>query len=111
MHQQMMQSIPFAGGTLHDPRWGSLRHAVAVLREDSLINEVSDRPLRPQSMPCVSLRGRTLTPGAIDAHRHLVLTAVRFQRLDEMPVTTVAMGGFVARRAIVRAGCFVKHAL
>jgi imidazolonepropionase-like amidohydrolase len=72
----MMQSIPFAGGTSHDPRQDSRRDAVAVLLEDSLINEVSDRPRRAQSIRCIGSRGSTVTPGLIDARRHLVLTRV-----------------------------------
>ena len=76
MHQQMMQSIPFAGGTLHHPRQDIFCHAVAVLPEGGLINEVSDRPRRAQSIRCIGSRGSTVTPGLIDARRHLVLTRV-----------------------------------
>ena len=109
MHQQMMQSIPFADGTLRDPRQGIFCHAVAVPLEASLINEGSDRPLRAQAIPCVTLRGRTVTPGQSDARRHLVLTAV--ERPGEMAVTTLAPAGPVAYRAIARACCFVEHGL
>ena len=111
MHHQMMRSIPLAVGTLLDPRQDSLCHAVAVRLEDGLISEISHRPLHAQSIACVGLRGRSVTPGLTDARRHLVLIGMRrLQRLGKMPVTTVAMGGSVARPAIVRAGCFVKHA-
>jgi hypothetical protein len=106
----MMPSIPFAGGTSHDPRQDALCHRVAVLREDNLSDEVSDRPLRAQSSPCISLGGRTAAPGLIDAPRRRVLSGVRLRPPGRMPVMPIATGGSLAEQAIMRAWCFVKHA-
>lgn len=106
-----MQSIPFVGGTSHGPRQDVLCHRVAVLREDKLSDGVSERTLRARLSPGISLGGRTAAPGMIDGPRRRVLSGARLRRPGDMPVTPIATGGSLAVRPIMRACCFVKHAL
>ncbi|HJU15447.1 MAG TPA: amidohydrolase family protein [Stellaceae bacterium] len=61
-----------------------------VLVEEGLIREVSDRPLRMDGAETVDLAGRTLMPGLIDAHVHVLAVDAALARLSERPMTLVA---------------------
>jgi imidazolonepropionase-like amidohydrolase len=77
---------------------------VEVLVEDGLVKEVSDRPIKVASAARINLGGRTLMPGLIDAHIHLVLTEVNLQILADVPLTLLAAKGSVAARAMLMRG-------
>ena len=99
-----MNAFLFTGGRFLDPRQDELRDGVEVLVENGLIKEVADRPIQTQSATRVDLRGRTLMPGLIDAHIHLVLTEVNLQLLADVPLTLLAAKGSVAMRAMLMRG-------
>lgn len=99
-----MQSFLFAGGRFLDPRQNELRDGVEVLVEGGQIKEVSDQPIRAQSATRIALNGRTLMPGLIDAHIHLVLTEVNLHLLADTPLTLLAAKGSVAMRAMLMRG-------
>lgn len=99
-----MQSFLFAGGKFLDPRQDSLRDGVEVLVENGVVKEVSDQPIRAQAATRIDLNGRTLMPGLIDAHIHLVLTEVNLQLLADTPLTLLAAKGSVAMRAMLMRG-------
>ncbi|MDQ1077707.1 amidohydrolase family protein [Pseudoroseomonas cervicalis] len=71
-----MTSYLFTGGPVLDPRQGVLREGLEVLVEGGRIREVSDTPIRSPSAERVELRGRTLMPGLIDAHVHVIASQV-----------------------------------
>ncbi|HKE42382.1 MAG TPA: amidohydrolase family protein, partial [Casimicrobiaceae bacterium] len=77
-----MTSYLFSGGRLLDPRRDELVEGVEVLIEDGLIKEVSERPIKGGNAQRINLAGRTLMPGLIDAHIHVVLTEVNLQLLS-----------------------------
>ena len=58
-----------------------------------MVKEVSDRPIRAAGAERIDLRGRTLMPGLIDAHIHVVLTEVNIQLLSDVPLTLLAAKG------------------
>ena len=99
-----MTSYLFTGGRFLDPRQDALRDGVEVLVEDGLVREVSDRPITATAATRVALGGRTLMPGLIDAHIHIVLTEVNLALLADMPLTLLAAKGSVAMRAMMRRG-------
>ncbi|MDI3309349.1 MAG: amidohydrolase family protein, partial [Acetobacteraceae bacterium] len=74
-----MAGYLFSGGRFLDPRRDVLRDDIEVLVEGSLVKEVSDRPIRSSAAERIDLAGRTLMPGLIDAHVHIVLTEVNVQ--------------------------------
>ena len=76
-----MASFHFHGGRFLDPRLDELQDGVDVLIEDGIVKEVSDRPLKSASATRIDLRGRTLMPGLIDCHVHIVLTEVHLHVL------------------------------
>jgi len=100
----MMSSFVFTGGRFLDPRQDALRDGVEVLVEDGKIKEVADTAIRSQAATRIELGGRTLMPGLIDAHIHLLLTEVNLQLLSDVPLTLLAAKGSVAMRAMLMRG-------
>lgn len=89
---------------LLDPRQDELRDGMQVLIEDGIVREVSAAPIASTSAERVDLAGRTLMPGLIDAHIHLVLTEVNIRLLSDVPLTLLAAKGSVAARAMLLRG-------
>jgi imidazolonepropionase-like amidohydrolase len=99
-----MGSYLFTGGRFLDPRRDDLIDGIQVLVEDNLIKEVSDRPISADGAQRIDIGARTLMPGLIDAHIHLVLTEVNLQMLADVPLTLLAAKGSVAMRAMLERG-------
>ncbi len=99
-----MASFIFTGGRFLDPRREALREGVDVLVEGGRIKEVADGSIRSAEAARIDLRGRTLMPGLIDAHIHLVLTEVNLQLMADVPLTLLAAKGAVAMRAMLMRG-------
>lgn len=99
-----MSSYLFFGGRFLDPRQNDLRDGVEVLVEGGTVKEVSDRPISAASALRVDLRGRTLMPGMIDAHIHIVMTEVYMQNLADTPLTLLAAKGAAAMRSFLMRG-------
>jgi len=97
-------SYLFHGGRFLDPRRDALADGVHVLVEGDLIKEVADRPITAAGATRVDLKGRTLMPGLIDAHIHIVMSEVNIHHLDGVPLTLLAAKGSVSARAMLRRG-------
>ncbi len=80
------------------------REGQHVLIEDGVIREVSDRPLQSQSAEAVDLHGRTLMPGLIDAHVHVMAVDAALARLAEEPMTLVATKAARVLEGMLRRG-------
>lgn len=99
-----MTSFLFTGGRFLDPRRDELREGVEVLVEGNVIKEVSDRPITASSAQRIAIGNRTLMPGLIDAHIHIVLTEVNLRLLADVPLTLLAAKGAVQMRAMLERG-------
>ena len=99
-----MSSYLFHNLRLLDPRQDELCDGMQVLVEDGIVREVSARPISSSAAEHVDLGGRTLMPGLIDAHIHLVLTEVNIRMLADVPLTLLAAKGSVAARAMLMRG-------
>ncbi len=86
-----MAAVIFANGAVLDGAARERREGCHVLVEDGLIREVSDRPIRSDAAETVDLKGRTLMPGLIDAHVHVVAVDQVLARLSERPVSLVTL--------------------
>src|SRR6201984_2156454 len=62
-----------------------------VLVENGRIREVSDRPIKSASAETIGLAGRTLMPGLIDAHVHVLAVDAALARLSDRPVTLLSL--------------------
>ncbi len=99
-----MAAFVFTGGRFLDPRRDELIDGIEVLVEDGLIKEVSDRPISASAAARVPIGNRTLMPGLIDCHIHIVLTEVNLRLLDDVPLTLLSAKGSVAMRAMLMRG-------
>ena len=99
-----MTSYVFSGGRFLDPRRDELQDGISVLVEDGMVKDVADRPITAADATPIDLRGRTLMPGLIDAHIHVVLTEVNLRLLSDVPLTLLAAKASVAMRAMLHRG-------
>ena len=99
-----MTSYLFSGGRFLDPRRDELREGISVLIEGGTVKEISERPLKASTAQHIDLAGRTLMPGLIDAHIHVVLTEVDLQRLSGVPLTLFAAKASASMHAMLMRG-------
>jgi imidazolonepropionase-like amidohydrolase len=97
-------SYLLSGGRFLDPRKNELQDGISVLVEGGSVKEVSDRPITCSTAARIDLHGRTLMPGLIDAHIHVVLTEVNLRLLADVPLTLLAAKGSAAMRAMLHRG-------
>jgi imidazolonepropionase-like amidohydrolase len=79
------EMILLRNGALFDGVIGELRAPVDVLIEGTRIKEISEKPLAPGDAQVIDLAGRTIMPGLIDAHVHVIAADANLGKLDEMP--------------------------
>jgi imidazolonepropionase-like amidohydrolase len=99
-----MTSFLFHNLRLLDPRRDELIDGMQVLVEDGIVREVADRPIASTAARRIDLAGRTLMPGLIDAHIHVVLTEVNIRLLSDVPLTLAAAKASVSMRAMLMRG-------
>jgi len=99
-----MPSILFHNLRLLDPHRDELVDGMEVLVEDNIVREVSDRPITGVGPFRIDLGGRTLMPGLIDAHIHVVLTEVNLRLLSDVPLTLLAAKASASMRAMLMRG-------
>jgi imidazolonepropionase-like amidohydrolase len=71
-----MSALLFTGGQFLDPVSDRLIDGVEVLIEGDRVKEVSDKPIISSTATRIDLRGKTLMPGLIDMHVHVVSAVV-----------------------------------
>lgn len=89
----MSSSSPvlLSGGRLLDPRSDELLDAHDILIEGLKIVEVSDKPIKSSVATRIDLAGRTVMPGLIDCHTHVVAYEVDFLRNAVLPSSLAAL--------------------
>jgi imidazolonepropionase-like amidohydrolase len=80
------------------------REGMHVRLDGERIAEVADRPLKGGDVPVIELAGRTLMPGLIDCHVHVMATISDLGRLERLPVTYVAAQAGKLLEAMLRRG-------
>jgi imidazolonepropionase-like amidohydrolase len=99
-----MTSFLFHNLRFLDPRRDELLDGMQVLVEDGIVREVADRPIANAAAQRIDLAGRTLMPGLIDAHIHVVLTEVNIRLLSDVPLTLMAAKASASMRAMLMRG-------
>ena len=98
MSAVILENCAILDGTRKERREG---HHVLV--EEGRIREVADRRLKSASAEAIDLKGRTLMPGLIDAHVHVMAVDSTLARLAERPQNLLAfeagqvLGGMLRR--------------
>ena len=85
-----MSQILFENAGLIDGLSEVRREGMHVLVEGQRIAEVSDRPIKAANARRFELKGRTLMPGLIDAHVHVIATSLDLGRIAMEPATLTA---------------------
>jgi imidazolonepropionase-like amidohydrolase len=86
-----MVAIIFANCAVLDGTSKERREDHHVLVENGKIREVADRPIESAASDTVDLAGRTLMPGLIDAHVHVLAVDAALARLSDRPVTLLTL--------------------
>jgi imidazolonepropionase-like amidohydrolase len=102
--EQAMTAIILANCALLDGTRGERREDHHVLIEDGRIREVADQPLASVAAETIDLKGRTLMPGLIDAHVHVLAVDAALARLAEQPLTLVTMQAARVLEGMLRRG-------
>lgn len=86
-----MNSYIFHGGKVLDVDQGVLLDGVEVQVEGDRIVRVSSQKIDPSGAARVDLKGRTLMPGLVDAHVHVIATLVDLAKNAELPSSLIAL--------------------
>jgi imidazolonepropionase-like amidohydrolase len=92
---KVSQAVVFENARLLDGRSSEGEHDRFVRVEGSLIEEISDRPIRDGGARTIDLKGKTLMPGLIDCHVHVVAGLVN---LGQNALLPDALAAFHAAR-------------
>jgi imidazolonepropionase-like amidohydrolase len=99
-----MNSVLFRNGALLDPMQPELVPGSDVLVEDGIIREVSDKPIKSQSAQVIDVKGKTIMPGLIDLHVHVVAIEFNLPRVATLPNVLVTLRAVPIMRAMLRRG-------
>jgi imidazolonepropionase-like amidohydrolase len=86
-----------------DPEAGELHGGHELVVEGDAIREVSAAPIRLEKADAIDCGGRTLMPGLIDSHVHVVLSEVVIRNMESVPLTLMtARAAELMRRMLDR---------
>src|SRR5215510_15520548 len=99
----------------HCTLWGGtspeLREDMHVLVEGERIREISERPITAPQAQVIDCQGKTLMPGLLDAHVHLIATSLNLGQLAQEPVSlTMARARHIAEGMLQRGFTTVRDA-
>jgi imidazolonepropionase-like amidohydrolase len=94
----------FKNFELLDPQAGAVAGGHELVVEGELIREVADKPIRLAGADVVDCGGRTLMPGLIDSHVHVVLSEVVIRNLESVPLTLMTARAAALMRAMLDRG-------
>lgn len=99
-----MKKVLLSNASVFDGHGDELRPGMNVLVVDTLIEEVSDRPIAAQGAVEFDLGGRALMPGLIDAHAHVFAVNLVEARNRNMPLTEMTARAVPRIRAMLERG-------
>lgn len=82
-----MAQLLFKNFAMLEPDHGELRQGYEILVEGETIREVSEKPIKADGADVIDCGGRTLMPGLIDSHVHVMLSEVYIRALESVPLT------------------------
>src|ERR1700704_732178 len=97
-------NILFKNAKLLDPHADELVGGVSVLVEGETIREVSGKPIKTSNSDVIDCKGRTLMPGLIDCHVHVMLSEVNLRYLEAIPLTMMTARAASLMRAMIDRG-------
>ncbi|WP_133650461.1 metal-dependent hydrolase family protein [Paraburkholderia flava] len=94
----------FHNGALLDPTQPELLPGHDVLIENGMVREVSDKPIKSSSARVIDLKGKTIMPGLIDLHVHVVAIEFNLPCVALQPNVLVTLRAVPLMRAMLRRG-------
>lgn len=82
-----MAQLLFRNFKLLEPEIGELQGGFELLVEGDTVKETSDKPIKAPDADVIDCGGRTMMPGLIDSHVHVVLSEVNIRYLEAVPLT------------------------
>src|SRR5947209_8979944 len=82
-----MAQLLFRNFQLLEPEAGELQGGFDLLIEGDTVKETSDKPIKSAGAEVIDCGGRTLMPGLIDSHVHVMLSEVNIRYLEAVPLT------------------------
>ena len=96
-----MAQYLFKAFQMLDPEQEELQGGCELLVEGDKIKEISSHPIKAPQAAVVDCGGRTLKPGLIDSHVHVVLSEVSIPRLESVPLTLMTARAAVLMRGML----------
>jgi imidazolonepropionase-like amidohydrolase len=98
-----MTSLLFYGGRFLDPAVGELQDGIDILVEKGRIKEVGARLASDSATP-VDLAGKTIMPGLIDSHVHVIASLVNIAENSALPSSLAALRAARIMEAMLQRG-------
>lgn len=100
----MTNAVLFQNAHLLDPQRAELLEDHHILVEDGVVREVSDKPIHSPSARAIDVRGKTVMPGLIDLHVHVIAVELNLARQVHMPNVLVTLRSVPILRGMLRRG-------
>ncbi len=94
----------FINGRLLDPLVPELLDGIQVLVQDGLVREVSERNIDAPNVTVVDLHGKTIMPGLIDLHVHVMASQLNLSAQVNLPNVFVTLRAIPILRGMLRRG-------
>jgi len=99
-----LTSFLLRNGALLDPTRPDLLEGFEILIEDGFVREVSDKPIKSSNAHVIDVKGKTIMPGLIDLHVHVVAIEFNLPRVATLPNVLVTLRAVPIMRAMLRRG-------
>src|SRR5262245_25596944 len=99
-----MAPIHFKNFRLLEPCYGEVRDGYQLLVEGQRICELAETPIKSGAADVIDCGGRTLMPGLIDCHVHVIHSEVNIRFLEAMPLTLLTARAATRLRAMLDRG-------
>src|SRR5215813_12277776 len=99
-----MNLAHFKNFKMLDPEVGEPLGGHEIVIDGDRIREVSDKPIKLSQADVVDCGGRTLMPGLIDSHVHVVLSEVSLRNLESVPLTLMTARSAALMRGMLDRG-------
>ncbi|MGF6350157.1 amidohydrolase family protein [Variovorax sp. W2I14] len=100
----MTNTVLFKNANLLDPLRGELLESHDILVEGGVVREVSDKPLQSKAARVIDVKGKTVMPGLIDLHVHVIAVELNLSRQVHMPNVLITLRSVPMLRGMLRRG-------
>src|SRR5258705_2993426 len=99
-----MAQYHFKNFEMLDPERDELEGGHELLVEGAHIKEISAKPIKAAGATLIDCGKRTLMPGLIDSHVHVLLSEVSIPRLEHVPLSLMTARSAVLMRNMLDRG-------